>query len=103
MAQWSSPGITENQSGFTNGAGGVSSAAWAQKGPRRVSEGEEREDPLAGSMRQSAGGEAGQRAWLAPVMWLQGREEVALPTCYYGSCGWPRLTARPWQRAQEAH
>lgn len=48
----------------------MSSAAWAQKGPGRVSEGEEREGPLAGSLRQSAVGEAGQRVWLAPVMWL---------------------------------
>lgn len=34
---------------------------------------------------------SGRGSWpegmAGPVMWLQGREEMALPTCYYGSCG----------------
>lgn len=87
MIQWGSLGMSESQR-----LSPVKLEWWqvlreSKEGSRRICESEEKAGSLVSAV-SSWGRRPGGGVWLVPVVWPQGWEEMALPTCYYSSWGW---------------
>lgn len=82
-AQGNSPGMPESPRGSSDGKGSL-----GPEGSGRVSEGEEKEDSLVGSMRQSGVGESRPEGMVGPCDVAAGPRGNGFPNLLLQECGW---------------